>query len=246
MDTQLLRNMTVKDIVVQHPETRVILERLGIDYCCGGKTPLAQAARHAGLSTDRVLADLDQALQAGAGQTAVQDWTAASATELADHIEQTHHVFMKEQLPRLSALFDKTLRAHGDRHGAMLEQLKQIFTGLKTDIEMHLAKEEQILFPLIRQMEAYQQGQGPAPEVHCGTVANPIGQMEFEHDQAGQFLAQIRAITSDFQLPEDACETFRALYDGLREMEADLHEHIHLENNILFPEATDIEAHAGH
>ena len=172
----------------------------------------------------------------------VKDWASALPTELADHIEQTHHVFMKQQLPRLGTLLEKVLQVHGQRHGKMLEQLKRTFFSLKTDIELHLVKEEQILFPLIRQLDAYQQGQGPVPEVHCGTVANPIGQMEFEHDQAGQFLAQIRTITSDFQLPEDACETFRALYDGLRDMEADLHEHIHLENNILFPEATEVEA----
>jgi len=243
MNTDLTGNTAVKDIVVQYPETREVLEKLGIDYCCGGKTPLAQAAQQAGLSIDQVLADLDRALHTEKGGVAVKDWTAASPTELADHIEQTHHVFMKEQLPRLAGLLDKTLRAHGARHGAMLEQLRHTFVALKTDIEMHLAKEEQILFPLIRQLEAYRQGRGPVPEVHCGSVANPIGQMEFEHDQAGRFLAQMRAITSDYQPPADACETFLALYDGLRDLEADLHEHIHLENNILFPEAVEVEAH---
>jgi len=243
MSTNIAGHTTVKDIVVQHPETRVVLEELGIDYCCGGKASLAQAAQQAGVSVDRVLANLDEALHAEEGGVAVEDWNTASATQLADHIERTHHVFMKEQLPRLAGLLDKTLQAHGQRHGEMLKPLKHTFVSLKTDIEMHLGKEEQILFPLIRQMDAYQQGQGPVPEVHCGTVTNPIGQMEFEHDQAGQFLAQIRTITSDFQLPEDACETFRALYDGLRDVEADLHEHIHLENNILFPKAVEVEAH---
>jgi len=235
-------NTAVKDIVVEHPETRVVLERLGIDYCCGGKTPLAQAARQAGLSSDQVLAELDRALETGGNSDSVKDWAAASATELADHIERTHHVFMKEQLPRLVGLLDKTLRAHAQRHGDMLKQLQRSLITLRTDIELHLAKEEQILFPFIRQIEAWQQGEGPVPEMHCGTVANPIGQMEFEHEQAGEILAQIRAITSDFRLPEDACETFRALYEGLRDMESDLHEHIHLENNILFPKAIEVEA----
>lgn len=235
-------NTAVKDIVVTHPETRVVLERLGIDYCCGGKMPLTQAAQQAGLSSDQVLAELDRALEAGGNSDSVKDWMAASATELADHIERTHHVFMKEQLPRLVGLLDRTLRAHGQRHGDMLQQLQRSLIALRTDIELHLAKEERILFPFIRQIEAWQQGEGPVPEMHCGTVANPIGQMEFEHEQAGGILAQIRAITSDFRLPEDACETFRALYDGLREMESDLHEHIHLENNILFPKAIEVEA----
>lgn len=242
MSTYLTADTAVKDIVVEHPQTLRILERLGIDYCCGGKTPLAQAAQQAGLSSDQVLAELDRALEAGRSSDSAKDWTAASATELADHIERTHHVFMKEQLPRLVGLLDKTLRAHGPRYGDMLKQLQRSLISLRTDIELHLAKEERILFPFIRQIEVWQQGEGPLPEMHCGTVANPIGQMEFEHEQAGEILAQIRAITSDFRLPEDACETFRALYDGLREMEADLHEHIHLENNILFPKAIEMEA----
>ena len=235
-------NTAVKDIVVTHPETRVVLERLGIDYCCGGKTSLTQAAQHAGVSVDQVLAELDRALEAGRSSDSAEDWAAASATELADYIERTHHVFMREQLPRLVGLLDKTLRAHAQRHGDMLKQLQRSLIALRTDIELHLAKEEQILFPFIRQIEAWQQGGGPVPEMHCGTVANPIGQMEFEHEQAGEILARIRAITSDFRLPEDACETCRALYDGLREMESDLHEHIHLENNILFPKAIEVEA----
>lgn len=243
MRSNLTGNTAVKDIVVQYPQLRLVLERLGIDYCCGGKIPLAQATAQAGLSTDQVLADLDGALNSGQNGAAIKDWTLASLTELADHIEQTHHVFMKEQLPRLLALLHKTLSAHGQHHGDVLKWLKRCLISLKSDIELHLAKEEQILFPLIRQMEAWQHGRGPAPEMHCGTVANPIGQMEFEHEQVGELLGQIRTIASDFQPPQEACETFRALYAGLRDLESDLHEHIHLENNILFPKAVEVEAH---
>jgi regulator of cell morphogenesis and NO signaling len=232
----------VKDIVVHHPETRTVLERLGVDYCCSGKIPLAQAAQEAGLSAEQVLADLDQAVNAPQSNASAKDWTLTSLGELADHIERTHHAFMKAQLPRLVGLLDKTLQAHRHRYGEMLKQLKNALISLKTDIEMHLVKEEKILFPLIRQVDAYRQGQGPVPDVHCGTVAHPIQQMEYEHEQAGRFLDRIRTITSDFQLPDDACETFRALYDGLRDLESDLHEHIHLENNILFPKAVEIEA----
>ncbi len=123
----------------------------------------------------------------------------------------------------------------------MLERLKHSYTSLKTDIEMHLQKEEQILFPLIRQIEAFQQGRGPAPEMHCGSIGNPIRQMEHEHDVAGQFLTQMRQITENYSLPKDACPTFTALYKGLDALEKDLHEHIHLENNILFPKAQDLE-----
>lgn len=238
---KLTTNTAVKDIVVRYPQTRPVLERLGIDYCCGGNVPLAQAAQLAGIGADQALADLEEELKVR-GESAARDWSAASLTELADHIEQTHHVFMKEQLPRLAGLLGRTLQAHKDRHGDMLHRLKHCFISLKTDIELHLAKEEQILFPLIRQMELHRQGRGPVPDMHCGTIANPIRQMEHEHDCAGEILQQIRTVTADFRLPEDACNTFKALYDGLQDLESDLHEHIHLENNILFPRAVGLEA----
>jgi len=242
MNTKLIQNMTVKDIVVQFPQTRIVLESLGIDYCCGGRTPLSKAAEQAGLSIDRVMADLAQALEKTAQDSpSVQDWSPYSLTELTSHIEQTHHVFMKEQLPRLAELLDKTIQAHSERHGEMLKHLKHSYTSLKKDIEMHLQKEEQILFPLIRQMEAFQQGHGSAPDMHCGSIGNPIRQMEHEHDVAGQFLTQMRQITSNYTLPDDACQTFTALFEGLDALEKDLHEHIHLENNILFPKAENLE-----
>lgn len=245
MDTKLIENMPVRDIVVQYPQTRPLLETLGIDYCCGGKVPLNEAAEQAGLATDKVLADLAQALERTEDNAAsLKDWSSASSTDLADHIEQTHHVFMKEQLPRLAGLLDKTIQAHGERHGEMLERLKYSYTALKTDIELHLAKEEQILFPLIRQMEAFGQGRGPAPEMHCGSIDNPIGQMEHEHDVAGQLLAQMRQTTGNYALPDDACPTFAALFEGLDALEKDLHEHIHLENNILFTNAQKLEERA--
>jgi len=243
MSTDITLKTAVKDIVIRYPKTRTALEALGIDYCCGGKANLALAAEKAGVLTNRVLADLEQALtEAEPGAASVRDWSTASLTELVDHIEQTHHVFMKEQLPRLAGLLDKTIRAHADRHGQMLEQLRQSYISLKTDIEMHLMKEEQILFPLIRQMEAFEKHQGPVPEMHCGSIGNPIGQMEYEHDVAGDFLAKMRQVTNDYTLPGDACPTFTALYEGLDAMEKDLHEHIHLENNILFPKTQELEA----
>lgn len=242
MNTEITSKTAVKDIVVRYPQTRTVLETLGIDYCCGGQNALALAAEQAGLSTDRVLADLEQALtETGSDTTSVRDWSTVSLTELVDHIEQTHHVFMKEQLSRLAGLLDKTIQAHGDRHGEILEQLRQSYVSLKTDIEMHLMKEEQILFPLIRQMEAFEHHRGPAPEMHCGSIGNPIGQMEHEHDVAGEFLAQMRHVTNSYTLPSDACPTFTALYDGLDALEKDLHEHIHLENNILFPKTQALE-----
>jgi len=242
MNTKITEDMAVKDIVVQFPRTRIVLETLGIDYCCGGKIPLGQATEKAGRPINQVLADLKHSLEnSDQGTKTDEDWSSAVLTELVDHIEQTHHTFMKEQLPRLAGLLEKTINAHGKQHGEMLTRIKHSYSSLKTDLDMHLGKEEQILFPLIRHMEAFQTSQGPAPDMHCGSIGNPIRQMEHEHDVAGQFLAQMRQITGNYTLPDDACPTFVALFEGLDAMEKDLHEHIHLENNILFPKAEILE-----
>ena len=138
-------------------------------------------------------------------------------------------------------LADKVYNAHKKNHGPMLSELNKIFENLRADIETHLLKEEQILFPMIKEIEAFAAGKGPKPVAHCGTVENPIRQMEAEHDAAGNLLAQMRKITQDYALPDDACESFKALYEGLQELEEDLHEHIHIENNILFPKSIVME-----
>ena len=127
----------------------------------------------------------------------------------------------------------------------MLDSLGRVLEKLRVDIEMHLAKEEQILFPLIKQIESHVKQGGPEPNVHCGNIANPINQMEYEHEVAGSLLAEIQKTTSGYNPPSDACESFKALYDGLRELEDNLHEHIHLENNILFPKAVKLEGEPG-
>jgi len=238
------KTTTVRDLVVVHPETRKVLESLGIDYCCGGGSKLTEAVAEAGLDLADVVKAVEQAVaDADQPESAPErDWQEATPTDLVEHIEATHHVYMKQALPRLGDLFAKALEAHGPRHGDMLTALQTTFRALRSEIEMHLMKEEQILFPYIRQMEASVGKTGRVPPMHCGTVQNPIRQMVTEHENAGEALARMRAVTADYALPGDACPTFRALFDGLREMEADLHEHIHLENNILFPLAEAMEA----
>jgi regulator of cell morphogenesis and NO signaling len=145
-------------------------------------------------------------------------------------------------LPRLDGLLAKVQKAHSSMHSDMLGQLRHAYDSLRTELEAHLMKEEQILFPLIKETEAFVHGGGAKPVSHCGSVANPIRQMEREHDDAGNELAIMRKLTGGYQLPIDACQTFAALYEGLAAMEADLHEHIHLENNILFPKSIEREA----
>jgi len=243
MDWEISENTSVAEVVTKHPQTRRLLEKMGIDYCCGGKHSLKDACNKSGLSWQDVISKLKKTIEQSVSERSQsKNWTEVSLTELVQHIIDAHHAYLKERLPRLKSLSDKVYNAHKQHHGEMIQELKRAIETLRIDIEMHLAKEEQILFPLLKEMEAFAKKQGPKPTVHCGSVENPIHQMEVEHDAAGNLLAQMRKITSEYKLPDDACESFKTLYDGLKELEKDLHEHIHLENNILFPKAVKLES----
>lgn len=239
--TEISTNEQLGHLAARLPQTRKKMEELGIDYCCGGELTLQQAAERVGLSTEDIIRDLQKTIKSGKDKHQYRNWPSEPLTKLADYIEHTHHPFMKKQLPRLEQLLLKTLNAHKEKHGKMLFSLSETFAALESEIELHLAKEEQILFPFIRQIDSFKQGQQNKPELHCGSVENPISQMEHEHDRAGEALKKMREITSGYKLPLDACNTFKELYYSLQELEADLHEHIHLENNILFPRAVKLE-----
>ena len=225
----------VGSIVARRPAASRVFEQAGIDYCCGGKMPLDQACRKQGLDPQTLLATLAE-LVAAAGPAAL-DVAALSLTALVDHIEATHHAFLKTELPRLNALTTKVAAVHGT-HDARLAQVRDTLAGLVAEMTQHMQKEEKILFPLIRQLEA----SAVVPAFHCGSLANPIGQMESEHDQAGAALAQLRALTDGFNPPDWACNTYRAMLDALADLEQDLHQHVHKENNILFPRAIAVES----
>jgi regulator of cell morphogenesis and NO signaling len=232
---ELNKNRTVGELVSENSRRAQVFETLGIDYCCGGDKPLEQACQNRGLAVEDVLKQL-QAVDAESPKDE-QDWRKTSMTELADHIEQTHHVYLRKALPRLTELSLKVRNAHGENHPEVLD-VEQVFLGLKAELESHMMKEEQILFPLIRRLEL----SDTAQSFHCGSVNNPISVMEHEHDNAGQALERLRELTNGYTLPEDGCNTFRALLDGLEELERDLHTHIHKENNILFPRASERES----
>jgi len=185
--------------------------------------------------------ELRQKLLQGPSDTAATDWIQVPLSVLADHILTTHHVFTKTQLARIDTLLAKVQNAHRIQHGTMLDSLRDAFDPLKAELEAHLMKEEQILFPAVNAIDGFLSGRNDRPVVHCGSVASPIRQMEREHDGAGAALVTMREITDDYRLPDDACQTFKALYEALEALEADLHEHIHLENNILFPASVSQE-----
>jgi regulator of cell morphogenesis and NO signaling len=231
--------VTVGQVVAQLPQSALVFEQFGIDYCCGGGQALGQACASRGLDPAAVLEEIERRAGAPTNQNAQPDWQSAPLNLLIDHIVGTHHVYMKTNLPRLEAMLQKILAKHGARYGEVLQPLAETFRAMKEELEGHLMKEENILFPLVRALE----GGADAREFHCGSVRNPIRVMVAEHDAAGDALRTMRDLTNGYAAPEEACNTFRAFYFGLEEMERDLHQHIHLENNILFPRAVALEAH---
>ena len=227
--------MTVGQMVAERPSRARVFERRGIDFCCGGKKALTQACADRGVELDTVVNEL---ISADAGGEADQrNWNEATLTELADHIQATHHAYLRQELPRLSAMTTKVAQAHGDRHPEVW-LVREVFDALRAEMEAHMFKEEQILFPAIRRLEA----NSGEPCFHCGSIQNPIRVMEQEHDGAGDALARMRKLTGDYTVPADACNTFRAMLSSLAELEADMHQHVHKENNVLFPRAIAAEA----
>jgi len=219
---------TVRELTLEIAGADRIFESLGIDYCCGGHRPLEQACKTAGAPVDKVLSLLDEARQQQPAPTTT-DWQKAGLADLVAHIVETHHVF------RLTDLFTKVVAAHGERHPE-LHELQSTFTALSDELHSHLGKEEQILFPYISQKE-----HGMQPHACFGTVENPIRMMMFEHDNAGEALRVMRKLSGDYTVPAGACLSYAKLYEALERLEADLHQHIHLENNILFPRAIAAE-----
>ena len=230
---------TVRELAVELPNATRIFEQLGIDYCCGGERPLSAACAVANLDVDKVLSRLEQGLSA-ATQKAERDWSQESLAELIGHVNTAHHAYVRSESPRILALAAKVAGKHGGNHPELL-RVQALFNDLANDLQTHLMKEEQILFPyVLRLEEAFLAGE-PAPPAMFGTVANPVRMMMAEHDAAGGFLRELRSVTNDYAVPEDACISYRTLYQALSEFEADLHQHIHLENNILFPRAVAME-----
>ena len=225
----------VGSIVTKWPAASRVFEQVGIDYCCGGKIPLDQACRKQGIDPQPILAALEQLATATRCEPVVNA-IALTLTALADHIEATHHAYLRTELPRLSALTTKVAAVHGDKD-LRLVQIRDTLAALAVEMTSHMLKEEQILFPMIRALDATQS----APAFHCGSLANPIGRMELEHDQAGAALARLRVLTDGFSPPDWACNTYRAMLDALAQLEQDLHQHVHKENNVLFPRAIELE-----
>ncbi len=235
---------TVREIALENPASIRVFESLGIDYCCGGKRPLSDACSHANVDFSRVQQLLEQAnqesLAPGGSQKDAQEWKEKPLCDLTAHIVRKHHGYVRQETPRIETLLAKVVAKHGPTHPE-IAQIDQLFSAIAQELSTHMLKEEQVLFPYVERMEQAVQAGAPVPAAFFGTVKRPIASMVAEHDDAGAILSQIRELSGGYTAPGGACPTFVALYRGLEEFERDLHLHVHLENNILFPRAVEME-----
>jgi regulator of cell morphogenesis and NO signaling len=226
METNLTVNDPIKSFVEKNSQCIEVLEELNIDFCCGGDVSLLSASEARGLEPRRVYQRLMELPLVSLNKK--RDFSAFTPTELIDHIESTHHKYLKKALPRLTGLMDKVNQSHSARHPKLV-RLQKALENLREDLEPHLLKEEQVLFPLIRKLESN------SSDLKIKALGGPILVMRCEHDEAGELLKEMRALANDYVPPADGCQSFQLLYMELRQLEEDTHLHIHKENNILFP-----------
>jgi regulator of cell morphogenesis and NO signaling len=231
---------TISELALENPAATRVFEKLGIDYCCGGGQTLEQACQAANVSINQVADSLAAASQVAGDTAPARNWQAEPLSELLAHIQSVHHVYTREEIARLGPLFDKVCSVHGGNHPE-LPRLREIFSGLAEELTTHLMKEEIVLFPYILRMEEAVVEKEPALPPPFGSVRNPVATLMNEHDGAGSALRNMRQISNGYAAPPDACVSFQTLYRALAAFEADLHQHIHLENNVLFPRAIEME-----
>ncbi len=235
MNLKELEKQTVGKIVAKHPQLAIVFEKYEIDYCCRGKNDLVNACQDAGVELNQLLNEFEQVFQQ-ADEHDSTDWTAAQLTDLITHIVETHHRYMRDELPRLAQIIAKVKQAHSAKHPELVD-VENIYSAMRGELESHMAKEENVLFPAIRAMELAEN----AISFPFGSVDNPIRMMEHEHEDAGNALRSMRQLTNEYTPPQDACPTFHVMLQSMSQLERDLHMHIHKENNILFPRAHQLE-----
>jgi len=230
-------NLTVGEIVTKDFRTASVFSDYKIDFCCGGNKTLKEACEEKLVNIAELQDELNKATQSKAGGMDFNSWP---LDLLVDYIEKTHHRYINEKAPLLSQYLEKIQEVHGERHSELLE-IFDLFSQSATALEMHMHKEEKILFPFIRQLAEHNNSDQRTYPGHFGTVKNPIAMMMEEHTMEGERFDKISQLSGGYAVPEDACNTYRTTYAMLDEFEQDLHKHIHLENNILFPKAIELE-----
>lgn len=233
-------NKTIREIALEMPGTTRVFEELKIDYCCGGSVNFEDACRKANVASDDVASRLNEVISKNDENSQTEFTDNTSPSKLIKFILDKHHKFTRTEIERLTPLMEKVAYKHGESHPELI-LLKQLFYELNEDLMPHMEKEEQVLFPYIKHLEVSEIADLSVERPPFGTVQNPIRMMNAEHETVGGILRKMRELTSDYAAPEGACPSYKALYFGLEEHEKDLHRHIHLENNILFPMAVEME-----
>ena len=232
------KDSKIGEIVSENFRTAQVFEKYGLDFCCGGKKTLEEACVSKKVNPEELIQVLSSI--GDENSRAAADFNSWSLDFLIDYIINNHHSYVIKSLPSIAEHAGKVKIKHGENHNEVV-RIAELFSGLKTELEAHLQKEERMLFPYIKQLvQMEQRGEG-APYAPFGTIQNPVRMMESEHDGAGNIMAEINSLSSSYVPPDDACTTYRVLYSELKEFEDDLHVHIHLENNILFPKAIELE-----
>ena len=231
---------TIGEIVSGDYRAAAVFQRYGIDFCCGGGRSVEDACRARSLDTNAVLGDV--ARECATTDAAAPQYSTWEPSALIAHIVSKHHAYVRRALTTIAAHTQKLANVHGANHPELLE-VDRLFATVSAEMTSHMMKEEHILFPFIVELQEATGRGGPAPFIPFGTVANPIHMMEAEHESAGGAMARIRELTSGYQVPADGCTTYRVGLQELEAFEEDLHAHVHLENNILFPKALKLESH---
>ena len=227
-----LMTKSLAQIVNTNHLAATVFEKYHLDFCCKGKRTLQQACTEGELKIEEVLSDLERTAK---GNSISIQYENMSLRQLADYIVMTHHSYVKKEIPAILGYLEKVASKHGDRHPEMVKVF-QLFATVKEEMGQHMQKEEQILFPRIKEVEQ-QLGEGSEIIISNTFLLSPISMMEEEHDHAGSLLSEIRQLTNDYNPPADACTTYKLSFAALQAFELDLHQHVHLENNILFPKA---------
>jgi regulator of cell morphogenesis and NO signaling len=230
--------MTIREIVANDYRTAAVFERHGLDFCCGGCKTIEESCREHGIDSGTLLRELDDVLTASAAAApAYNKWDAVT---LIDYIVSVHHGYVRDAIPRLVQHTQKIAEVHGARR-TELAHVARLVGRVAAEMHAHMEKEEQVLFPYIREVEEAGHAGRPAPPAPFGTVRNPIRAMESEHEFVGDAMAEIRQLTDGYRPPEGACATYELCLRELAGFERDLHAHVHLENNVLFPKAVALE-----
>ena len=227
----------IGDMVAEDFRTAAVFKKYGIDFCCKGGRTIADACEKKNIDEEKIYQELENIPASGNGNIDFKSWP---LDLLADYVEKTHHRYVEEKTPILQQFLDKLCKVHGNHHPELFE-IRDLFDESAKDLGAHMKKEELILFPFIRKMVAAQRSGEELQQPHFGTVENPVNMMQHEHTVEGERFAKIAELTQNYNPPADACNTYRVTFAMLQDFENDLHTHIHLENNILFPKSVKLE-----